>query len=79
MEITTAGSDLAGGLVPSDAKMPSEIIRRQLGTFESQIKQAQESAASQFAQAAEQMETSHIQSAETFALEEHMTRMRKQD
>ncbi len=62
---------LAGGLVPSDAKMPSEIIRRQLGTFESHIKQAQESAASQFAQAAEQMETiRHIQSAETFALEE---------
>lgn len=62
---------LAGGLVPSDAKLPSEIIKRQLTTFESHIKQAQESAASQFAQAAEQMETiKHIQSAETYALDQ---------
>jgi len=62
---------LARGLVPADAKMPSEIIKRELSTFESHIKQAQETAASQFAQAAEQQETiKHIQSAETFALEE---------
>ena len=65
-----AGS-LAEGLVPIDAKFPSEIIKRQLSTFESHIKQAQETAASQFAQAAEQMETiKHIQSAETFALDQ---------
>ncbi|MEK6939920.1 MAG: hypothetical protein AABX31_04280, partial [Nanoarchaeota archaeon] len=62
---------LAGGLVPTDARFPSEIIKRHLSTFESHIKQAQETAASQFAQAAEQMETiKHIQSAETFALEQ---------
>jgi len=62
---------LAGGLVPADAKFPSEIIKQQLSYEESNIKQAQESAASQFAQAAEQMETiKHIQSAETYALEE---------
>src|SRR3989344_111782 len=62
---------LAGGLVPGDAKFPSEIIKRQLSYEESNIKQAQESAASQFAQAAEQLETiKHIQSAETYALEQ---------
>ncbi len=63
--------DLAGGLVPADAKKPTEIIKRELATYESHIKQAQESAASQFSQAAEQMETiKHIQSAETFALDQ---------
>lgn len=62
---------LAQGIVPIDAKFPSEIIKRELATFENHIKQAQETAASQFAQAAEQLETiKHIQSAETFALEE---------
>jgi len=63
--------DTLGGLVPPDSKYPREIIQRQLATVESHIKQAQETAASQFAQAAEQMETiKHIQSAKTYALDE---------
>ena len=63
--------DSLGGLIPPDTKSPTEIIKRQLATVESHIKQAQESAASQFAQAHEQMETiKYIQSAETYALEQ---------
>ncbi len=62
---------LAGGLVPSDAKLPSAIIKRELSGYENSIKQAQETAASQFARAEEHMETiKHIQSAETYALDE---------
>ncbi len=63
--------DLAGGLVPPDAKFPSEILRRRLSEVENQVKQAQETAASQFANAAEQVETiKHVQSAETYALDQ---------
>ncbi len=63
--------DLVPGLVPMDAKYPTDIIKRQLEHFENRIKQSREGAASQFAQAEEAMETiKHVQSAETYALEE---------
>ncbi|MEK6853577.1 MAG: TIM barrel protein [Nanoarchaeota archaeon] len=63
--------DLVGGLVPEDAKMPTEIIERNLKNIERQMKSAQEGAASQFAQAEEQMESiKYVQSAETYALQE---------
>src|SRR3989338_2346843 len=71
LKLKRQAEGLAGGLVPAETKFPSEIIKRQLSYEESNIKQAQETAASQFAQAAEQLETiKHIQSAETFALEQ---------
>lgn len=64
-------SDTLGGLVPADAKMPTEIIKRHLEAVEGRIKQAQEGAASQFAQAEEYMENiKYVQSADTYALQE---------
>ena len=63
--------DLVGGLVPGDAKMPTEIIKRQLEEIKGRMKTAQEGAASQFAQAEEYTETiKYVQSAETYALQE---------
>ncbi len=62
---------LAGGLVPPEAKLPSEMIKRHISQIESHMIQAQESAASQWAQAEEAEETiKHIQSAEKYALQE---------
>ncbi|MBI2146018.1 sugar phosphate isomerase/epimerase [Candidatus Woesearchaeota archaeon] len=59
------------GLVPEDAKLPTEIIKKQLLREEGHMKQAQEASASQWAQAAEARETiRHVQSAETYALKE---------
>ncbi len=63
--------DNAPGLVPPETKFPSEILKRRIGGMESHIKQAQESAASQWAQAEEADETiKHVQSAEGYALQE---------
>jgi hypothetical protein len=62
---------LAGGLIPLEAKLPTEIIDRNLVAMENRIKQSREGSASQMAQAAEAMETiRHVQSAETYALQE---------
>ena len=63
--------DIVPGLVSSDSKKPTEIIQRHLEHFRNKIKQSQEGSASQFAQAAEHTETiRHVQSAETYALQE---------
>ncbi len=62
---------IAAGLVPSDAKMPTEIIKQQLAAAESNFKYSKETAASQWAQAMEAEEQiRNIQSAESYALEE---------
>jgi len=62
---------LAGGLVPTDAKLPTELIDKHINHIERQMKQNQEGSASQWAQAEEAMETiRHVQSAEGYALGE---------
>ncbi|MBS3121085.1 sugar phosphate isomerase/epimerase [Candidatus Woesearchaeota archaeon] len=62
---------LAGGLVPADAELPTKIIDLQIQQLERQMKQAMEAASAQASQAAEARETiRHVQSAETYALNE---------
>ncbi|MEW5896820.1 MAG: TIM barrel protein [Nanoarchaeota archaeon] len=62
---------LVGGLVPEEARFPSEIIDEEIRSRKSHMAHAQEGAASQWAQAAETEETiRYVQSAETYALDE---------
>jgi len=59
------------GLIPEDAKNPTEIIKQAMKDTERQMKQSQEASASQWAQAEESVETiRHVQSAEDYALKE---------
>jgi sugar phosphate isomerase/epimerase len=65
---------LAMGLVPTDAKMPTEIIDRDISSYDRQIKQGQEASSAQWAQAKEAMETMrHVESSETYGLKEAYT------
>ena len=59
------------GLVPPDEKFPVELIDQDIKRIKARIRQARDSAAGQFSQAQDQMETlKHIQSAQTYALKE---------
>ena len=59
------------GFVPRDKKLPTELLLQDIKSKESRIRQARDSAAGQFSQAQDQMETlKHIQSAQTYALSE---------
>ena len=59
------------GLVPEDAKYPTEIIKDALREYNRQISQSQEASSSQWAQAAELKEQiRHIESSETYAFKE---------
>ncbi|MFH1276062.1 MAG: TIM barrel protein [Candidatus Woesearchaeota archaeon] len=65
--------DLGGfaGLVPSDAKYPTQILKERIQQMTGKMKQGQEASASQWAQAEESMETiRHVESAETYARKE---------
>ena len=62
---------LAMGLVPTDAKLPTEIIQRELESYRDRIEQARQASASQWAQAEEALETiKFVRSADSYALEE---------
>jgi hypothetical protein len=62
---------LAGGLIPLDAEMPTEVIDKQIKELDRQMKQSQEASASQWAQAEESVETiRHVETAERYALNE---------
>ncbi|MBI2112678.1 hypothetical protein HYT52_04040 [Candidatus Woesearchaeota archaeon] len=62
--------DIAG-LVPSDAKYPTQILKERIQQMTGKMKQGQEASASQWAQAEESMETiRHVQSADTYAKKE---------
>ncbi len=60
-----------GGLVPSDAKLPTEIIDISIKQIRNRMEQAREAAASQWSQAEEAMENiRYIESADTYAKRE---------
>ncbi|MEK6951156.1 MAG: TIM barrel protein [Nanoarchaeota archaeon] len=62
---------IAGGLVPMEAELPTEIIDKEIKHLRRQIEQSQEAASSQLSQAQEAMETiKHVESAETYAFRE---------
>jgi len=62
---------LAGGLVPTESKLPTELIDTQITAIQRHMEQAQEASSSQWAQAEEAMETArHVMSAEEYALAE---------
>jgi len=57
--------------IPSDSEMPTKLIKDQIREFSGRLMQAQESAASQFAQAEEAKDQiRHIESADTYAFNE---------
>jgi len=59
------------GLIPEDAKLPTELIKKMIREEDRQIKYSQESSASQWAQAEESKESiRNVESAETYALRE---------
>ena len=63
--------DTVAGLMPPEHKKPTEIIDMYLRQHEQRMKQSQEASASQWAQARDAEETMrHVQSAETYALDE---------
>jgi len=62
---------LVGDLVPSESKMPTEIIDHAIDDIHRHMKQAQEGSSSQWAQAAEAEETiRNVESADTYAKKE---------
>ena len=66
-----AARDLIPGLVPEDARYPTEIIKAALQQAERRIRYSQESSASQWAQSEESVETiRHVESAQTYAVKE---------
>ncbi len=63
--------ELLGGLIPEEAKLPTELIDRELKHLKHRMEQSREAASSQWVQAEEAMETiRHVQSAETYAQKE---------
>ncbi len=59
------------GLVPPEAKFPTEILTEQIRARESHMKQAQEASSAQWLQAQEAEETiRHVESAESYGLKE---------
>ncbi len=62
---------IAGGLVPMDAELPTEIIDREIKHLRRNIEQSQEASSAQLSQAHEAMETmKYVESAETYAFRE---------
>ena len=62
---------IAGGLVPMEAELPTEIIDKEIKHLRRQIEQSQEAASSQLSQAQEAMETiKDVERAETYAFRE---------
>ncbi|HLD00544.1 MAG TPA: TIM barrel protein [Candidatus Nanoarchaeia archaeon] len=63
--------EVISGLIPPEEEFPSKIIEKRIKDIERSMKQSQEGAANQWAQAAEHMENiRHVESAETYALRE---------
>ena len=59
------------GLIPGDAELPTDLIRKRMDEVRRHIDSARESASSQWTQAKDQEETiKHVESAENYALKE---------
>ncbi len=65
------GQGLLGGLIPEEAEFPTERIDKLISQVEHKLRYSRESAASQWAQAEESLETiRNVESAETYAIRE---------